>query len=292
MAGEYPVWAGADGLPTRHVARAALHVAALLDSGGSRIVDARESYWQRATGGSHHPADLERGERLLVDCGLAVEREDSLYPTTTLDALLDGSAEDAMVVLALRGYEAFAATSVVPPEAPSLAEDVDPERRELLLLALQQRFDDAHRRLIGEIGEEVIVAACRLELTDLGYAGLARDVRRVSLESDALGYDVWAPRVNAGPRRLEVKSLTVAGEQLRVHLSRNEAEKGLQFESWALVICQVISVEARTGQVLGWCPASALNASLPHDTETGRWEQALLTIQASTLFPGLPEPFC
>jgi hypothetical protein len=35
----------------------------------------------------------------------------------------------------------------------------DAQRREVLLLALAQRFDDTHRRLIGEIGEDLVVDA-------------------------------------------------------------------------------------------------------------------------------------
>ncbi len=43
----------------------------------------------------------------------------------------------------------------------------------------------------------------------MGRSDLARDVRRVSLLSDQLGYDVNAPRVAGPPRLLEVKATTV-----------------------------------------------------------------------------------
>jgi hypothetical protein len=68
----------------------------------------------------------------------------------------------------------------------------DAQRRQELLLALAQRFDDTHRRLIGEIGEDLVLEAARAELQQVGHADLARSVRRVSLTSDQLGYDVTA----------------------------------------------------------------------------------------------------
>jgi hypothetical protein len=80
VATKTPAWAGAAGLPTGHAVRAAIHVAATLDERGSRVIDARESYWHKATGGLFAPPDLERGQRLLVDCGLVEERDGTLYP--------------------------------------------------------------------------------------------------------------------------------------------------------------------------------------------------------------------
>ncbi len=49
------------GLPSLHIARAALHVAAIVDRDGSRAPEAQESYWHHATGGTFAPADLDRG---------------------------------------------------------------------------------------------------------------------------------------------------------------------------------------------------------------------------------------
>src|SRR5437588_8296860 len=96
---ELPVWAIAPGLPSPHIARAALHAAAVLDRRGSRVSDARESYWHRATGGLFPEADLRRGESLLIDCGLVEERDAILVPTAELDELLDGTVEDALEVV-------------------------------------------------------------------------------------------------------------------------------------------------------------------------------------------------
>jgi Domain of unknown function (DUF3883) len=293
---ELPVWAIAPGVPSPHLARAALHAASTIDRGGSPIGDVRDSYWHRATGGYFPEPDLQRGERLLVDCGLVVEREGRLVPTSELDALLDGTVEDGLELLAAR---AITATSIDPltrfgPEsdAADALEALIPDlaRREALLLALGRRFNDEHRRMLGEIGEEIVTAEARYELEQLGYPDLARAVRRVSLESDQLGYDVSAPRVSGVRRLLEVKATTMeTGTMVSVHLSRNEVDVGERYASeWALVICHITDVEARVGQIVGWCTRYELAVLLPTDVAGGSWEQARLDIPTSLLTARMP----
>jgi hypothetical protein len=71
-------------LPSLHGAHAALHVAVIVDQTGSRSADAQESYWHHATGASFAPADLHRGERLLIDAGLLVVVGSTPSPARTL----------------------------------------------------------------------------------------------------------------------------------------------------------------------------------------------------------------
>jgi hypothetical protein len=286
-----PPWALNTGLPSVHVAHAALHVAAIVDARGSRSVDAEESYWHHATGGAFAPPDLQRGERLLLDAGLLVERDSSLIPTANLEEMLRGSVEDALVILSERALELSWPARHDAPDPAVLDELVsDPARREELLLALGRRFDDARRRVVGDIGEEVVAHAARMELRALDRLELARDVRRVSLLSDQIGYDVSAPRIGGTPRLLEVKA-TAAGRlkaSVLVHLSRNEADVGASFPTWALVVCVVDDVNHRRGHVLGWCAAAALDGLLPRDGSYGRWEQAAVEVPIKSLLPGLP----
>jgi Protein NO VEIN, C-terminal len=286
-----PAWAGPAGLPTPHVVRAALHVAALLDQRGSLVADARETYWHRATGGAFGPPDLRLGERLLIDCGLVVERDSTLYPLADLSAMLDGTVEDAVATLSARALTASLEASPLNMEhAEALAELVpDPARREELLAALGRRFDDSYRRLLGEIGEEHVVTALRRELEGLGYSELARAVRHLSLETDQAGYDISAPRVVGPARLIEVKATTSNDEGTHtVHLSRNEAETGARYADWSLVVCRISDVDARVGEILGWCPAARLRGLLPHDVASGRWENAVIDVPAELLVPGLP----
>ncbi len=292
VATETPAWADAGGLPTGHAVRAAIHVAATIDERGSRVVDAYESYWHKATGGLFAPPDLERGQRLLVDCGLVEERDGTLYPRTELHQILSGAADDAIAAIYCRALEHSVkeVTWLSDHARAELADLIpDPARREELLLALARRFEDARQRLIGAIGEEVVVAALRDELASLGYPELARCVRHLSLESDQLGYDISAPRISGANRLIEVKATTsLVDDTVSVHLSRNEAEIGLSYRDWAIVICLVTDSLRREGEVIGWQSAAALAPALPVDSAGGRWESASLVINVTDLLPGLP----
>ena len=289
-----PSWALPTGLPSVHLARAALHAAAIVGRRGSRIQDASESHWHRPTGGVFSPQDLRRGEQLLLDLGLLVDVAGVLTPSSALNEIVDGSPADALASLAARALELTLARSPVPGVADEgLAEFVpDPLRREQLLLALGQRFDNERRLLVGEIGEELVTTTARDELRTMGQDDLARAVRRVSLVSDQLGYDVTAPTVGGGPRLLEVKASAREPWEgsIGVFLSRNEHSAGLTLAGWSLVICIVHDVTHRTGRILGWCSAFALEDLLPTDASTGRWEQAWLLLPVARLVPGLPGP--
>lgn len=277
--------------------RAALHVASLLDAGGSTADAAHESYWRHATGGVFPPSDLELGERLLVSCGLVGEREGTLYPSPELIDLLQGTVEDAISAIAARAIDAKGSLGSV--DSPMNVDDPglvtlipNADRRQQLLLALGQRWDAARRLVVGAIGEEVVANAARDELEGLGHVSLARQVLRVSLVSDQLGYDISAPRIVGASRLLEVKATTAtASEPIVVHMTRNEAEVGLRFpDQWALVVCSVSSVTERSGEIVGWCNAHRLESLLPLDTAVGRWEAATLHVGVDLLEPGLPRP--
>jgi len=111
----------------------------------------------------------------------------------------------------------------------------------------------------------------------------------LSLESDQLGYDVSAPRVVGANRLIEVKATTALhDETVSVHLSRNEAETGLRYRDWALVVCLVTDSVRREGEIVGWQMATALAPALPVDSTAGRWEVATLLMNVADLLPGLP----
>jgi hypothetical protein len=290
---ETPPWATAAGLPAGHAVRAAIHVAVTIDQRGSRVVDAYESYWHKATGGLFAPPDLERGQRLLVDCGLVEERQGTLYPRAELQQILAGNFDDVVAAIYGRAvtYQQETADWSSEEASAELEELIpDPARREELLLALARRFDDTQRRLIGAIGEELVVSVLRAELNGLGYPELARSVRHLSLESDQLGYDIAAPRIGGADRLVEVKATTaIEGGVASIYLSRNEAEVGLRYYlDWALVLCLVTDQLRREGEIVGWLSSRALAPALPVDSTAGRWEVANLAINISELLPGTP----
>lgn len=164
----------------------------------------------------------------------------------------------------------------------------DAERREQLLLALNHTFDDAQNRALGAAGEQLVVRAAREELIALSREDLVREVRQLSLLSDQLGYDVVAPRLNGTRRLLEVKATGNDTDAFRVHLSRNEARTGERYGDWALVLCVVEQADPPAGRIAGWCSYSTIGERLPSDTVSGRWEAAVLEVEAAELSPGLP----
>jgi hypothetical protein len=254
------------------------------------VVQARESYWHKATGGIFSASDLAVGEELLRDTGMVFERGERLFLSSKLEEMLDGSIDDAIAGLALEALCLPCAEGAGVSVGSLSALVQDEQKREELLLARAQRFDDSVQRLTGEIGEELVVSAAREELLGLGREDLARAVRRVSLTSDALGYDVNAPRLIGRPRLLEVKSTTRIEKTFRVYISRNEANIGAKFPDWAMVVCRVADLEARSGEICGWCPAHTFSGRLPADPARGRWEQASIELRAEELHPGLPLP--
>lgn len=281
-----PAWATTTGLPTPYVVRAALHAASMIDADGSLVLQAREAYWHKATGGEFSAASIAVGEVLLIDLGLLVERDGRLHLTVGLEELLHGSINDAISMIALEA--SFIANNPVeqPPDLTDLVPD--PERREEILIARARRYDDQHRRRIGELGEEIVVQAARSELAELNRPDLARLVRRVSLESDALGYDVSAPRLIGRPRLLEVKATTRGDDPISFHISRNEADTGSSYLDWSLVVCRVHDLDHRSGELLGWCQLAQFRDRLPMDTEHGRWDSAEISIPLDDLMPKLP----
>jgi hypothetical protein len=233
-----------------------------------------------------------------VDCGFVTETGDVLRLTPALEDLLDGTVDEAEAILCIRATERlqkdsqFGPTGSVATAKDCVAELIpDAARREEALLALSARFDDSYRRMIGEIGEEAVLRFAREELEELGYPSLARAVRRVSLQSDQLGYDISAPRLSGAPRLLEVKAIIAASsDPFSIHLTRNEADTGVRFVDWSLVVCNIVDVDRREGEILGWCSLETLKGLLPTDSQSGQWDQATISLGSDSLIPGLPRP--
>jgi len=272
-----------------------MHVASLLGEQGAPAADVRTSYWRHATGGTFAPPDMELGEQLLRDLALVTDRAGLLVPSPSLLALIRGIPEEAMQWLFVRAIiEAHPVVQEsVQIDKPVLEQAVaaavpDAARREQILLALNRHFDDSHRKFVGEIGEQTVLTAVRAELEALGHHTLARAVRRVSLDSDQLGYDISAPRITGPTRLLEVKSTVVVAEPVTIHLTRPEIDAGVKYPGWALVVCHVLNLIERKGEIVGWCSAESLIPLLPVDPPTAAWELAAVKLPTTALIPGLP----
>jgi uncharacterized protein DUF3883 len=285
-------WASPTGLPTLHATTAAIHVARVVGTYGARVVDTRESYWRRAAGGVFSPADLRIGEALLIHCGFLEHQGEYLIVKRDLQSLLDTGSAEFTAVLCAAALDGECAE--MRQSAKFLAElsDLvpDSDRRDEILRGFARLFNDSHFKLVGSIGEDIVMQHARTELKSFGHPELASKVRQVSLYDDTAGYDVAAPCLDLSDRMLEVKSTTRDSDPLTVFLSRNEADTGLERANWSLVACLVDDIENRTGHVIGWLSGVLLSEHLPTDAVHGAWESAQLSIPRAWFVGGLPSP--
>lgn len=289
-------------IPTKHHLRAAIKAARVVTPAGARIAAVHRAYVELPTGGIFHHQELLAAERWLARLGLVATERGTLRPSERLVELLElREDETCEALLAILMYQepplwlpAAAGdgelhSELIPDQDAGKLTDLIPDlaRREALLLALARRHDSEALAVLGELGEEHVADACREELAARGREDLAAEVRRASLISDQLGWDVDAPRLDRDTRHLEIKTTRRQGSKYSIYLSRNEARVGLQDPDWALVICCADVDDQVT--VIGWCDAETLEALLPADQdERGRWESVCLSIDQDALTLGLP----
>ena len=284
-------------VPSLHTLRAALRTASLIDSHGSSRRAAQTAYVRDPSGAVFNGDDLRRGEDLLLATGLVTEVESILYPSGSLSELLltdEADAELALLSTALDQFGSFMFSdppghliSRINPHATSAIAEIipDPERRESFLIALANTTRD-QRKELGALGEELVADTARDELRSLGRPELADEVRRVSIFTDALGYDVTAPLITGGSRRLEVKTTrNLVDPVCTFFISRNEFTVGLRDQTWALVICEQLNIGTR---VVGWCRASVLSPYVPVDSTGGVWTEARIVLPSYLLRDAIP----
>lgn len=284
-------------VPTRHVFEAALRTARCLDHDDQPVELFRSTLAHLPTDGVYSLEHLLDGEEVLVRAGVAERRGSAIrlvQPSPRSVELLGAryleQSPPAWLGAATRNTEVD--YDMVPTKDADTLSDVlgDPDRRDALLMALGQVFDDTYRQELGRAGELAVIRACQTKLREIGAPELAEDVLHASLVSDRLGYDVRTPTVGGGVLRLEVKTDASAGSGNRCYLSRNEWETGTRDRSWRLVVCR----REPCGElvVAGWTAAATLAAYLPQDTGRGRWQAAELSFPDGALAPGLPDLSC
>jgi Domain of unknown function (DUF3883) len=288
---------------SRRRLRAAFWVAHVLGPEGEQEDVAHASWIDLPLGGEVDLAELRVAEGALIAAGLVRRRGSHLCSTPQLYAAcaeLSSETEELLLTVILEesrplwlltaaGEGDRLATELVPEEAAAVlaAAIPDPVRREAFLLARARSVDTNAREELGAQGEEAVVTACRGELTALGAHDQVGQVRRVSLVSDELGYDVTAPRIDGSMRRLEVKATRSASGNVNVVVTRNELTVGLSDPDWFLVLVRV----DREGkhEVIGYSAGGDLEPLLPADRHgRGRWQAARLRLAVSAMEPGLP----
>ena len=284
--------------PGPFLLRSAARVLSIMARGSHADAEVRASYRTTASGGLLSSDALLRAERWLVDQGWLTHDGATLSASIRSQSLPDDEAEVAReLVRAIildsspTWLSSVTARGEVRPEfLPTqvervLADLLDAEERDALLLAAAMKYDEAELRALGEAGEEAVVTACRAFLEERGRADLACRVRRVSLISDALGYDIVVPNLAGWECRLEVKCYR--GRYPSFYVTRNEFEVGLRLPRWNLVLCR--SLSDSDPEVVGWMSVASLSGSMPADTGSSvRWQVARVRVEESELRPGLP----
>lgn len=233
-------------------ARAAVHALRLIEPLGTHIDDLQLSFVNTSTLGQFPKAALEETLEVLHAVRLVETRAGVVRHTARGAAAL--------------GIEAELAAGAIDLDLHAIA------RGRANIVS-------------GAAGEEAVVNACQTQLERIGRSDLAVGVARVSLISDALGYDVVAPRCDGGNRLLEVKTATDPPVGVfPFFISRNEVETGRAQRLWSLVACRR-DVELTT--ILGWTVAESIKPYLPDDA-AGRWTEAFVRIPTTLLVPGLP----
>lgn len=155
-------------------------------------------------------------------------------------------------------------------------------------MSVGRTLDAAQLAEQGARGEEFVVELCREHLRELDRPDLAAAVKRVSLRSDELGYDVTSPDTTGHRHRIEVKTTSSASVgRVEFFLSRNEAIVGARDPGWSLVAVRRVRDDSL--ELVGWCSSVSLVPHLPRDiSRQGRWTNVRLSIAITDFRPGLP----
>ncbi|MCR6033656.1 DUF3883 domain-containing protein [Nocardioides sp. zg-579] len=296
-------WAATRSTPTAYQLQAALLAARVLDPSGNTPDSLIVSYDQLATGGLYRSQDLQAGHTLLQRAKLVSPQDSRHVPTPALLDLCD-LPDDVATELLLQElfveepplwlYAAVVDDEVRWENVPQADQDAleqlleDAARREALLMGLGRTLDAAQLHDQGARGEEYVVELCRQHLNARSRPDLAAAVKRVSLRSDQLGYDVTSSDTTGRRHRIEVKTTSSASVgRVDFFISRNEVVVGARDPGWSLVAVR----RNRDGglELLGWCSAISLTPHLPRDVSPqGRWSSVRLSVAITEFAPGLP----
>ena len=286
-------------LPTPFRIASAHRCAKLIGSTTARADAVQISFQSATTQGIYRSQDLIVGQDLLAQLGWLARSDDDIVPSDGLQEFASCQPHEAVEFVVARILElerpVWLSAAVrneaisqeyVPGTASTQLSAIipDPERREALLLAAGNRFDQDELDETGRLGEIAVLEACRGFLRSRGRSELAHHVRHVSLISDALGYDIVSPTLEGDSVRLEVKTTSLRSNN-SAFLTRLEASVGSRDRNWRLILC------SRSGEairIIGFCSYDALVDQLPQDRPPGAWSAVKLTLHSDSLIEGLP----
>ena len=260
--------------------------------------DIRSSYFSTASGGILSTDGLSRAERWLIANGWLIRDGPALVASSRCITLPTDELEVPRELVRMTILDApptWLSGVVVRGEIRSeflpsqveqaLGDMFSAEERNALLLAAAEKFDHMALEAIGMVAEELVENACRTLLGELGCHDAARRVRRVSLISDAVGYDIETPNASGMTCRLEVKCYS--GRWPKFYITRNEFQVGQVLPRWYLVLCRMKRDACPT--IVGWTRIDPIVSRMPTDVDrSARWQSVRVQLNESALRPGLP----
>ena len=284
--------------PSQYLLYCAARVLRIVGQAHHSESEMRHSYRSTASGGILSQDGLIGAERWLIEngwltldgFGLKASERSQMLPGDEAEiarelvrAMVLDAPPSWLNAVAVRGE---IRPEFLPAEADTTLNDMlSAEERDALLLAAAEKYDESAQRALGESAEESVLTACRALLTERGRGDLARKVRRVSLISDSVGYDIQSPDLRGSECRLEVKCFR--GRHPSFYITRNEFEVGLRLPRWYLVLCR--AANDSHPNVVGWTALTPLAGKMPSDLDkSARWQSAKVRFVESELRPGLP----
>ncbi len=144
--------------------------------------------------------------------------------------------------------------------------------------------DDVANLELGLVGESHVLRELRLKIDK----DLHDQIKHVSVENDALGYDIASPSPHEarGQVLIEVKTTSRPGQVLNFFLSRNEFEVGIRVPNYFLVF---VRVEAGIPRLVGHLGINDVAGRVSSDVEPSfRWQSIRGQVDSRELLAGLP----
>jgi len=144
--------------------------------------------------------------------------------------------------------------------------------------------DDLANAELGLIGELFVVEQLKSSIDE----DLHEQIEHVSIENDALGYDIKSPSVYEarGTVRIEVKTSSRPGNQFNFFLSRNEFDVGNSTQNWYVVFVKIVQGNPN---LVGHLGVADLVERVSRDVESSfTWQSLRGELDIRELTPGLP----
>lgn len=98
--------------------------------------------------------------------------------------------------------------------------------------------------ITGSKGEQLVLREEQKRLALLGREDLVKQIDRVSLEDDTLGYDVLSYEKNGKKRYIEVKTSGSQTKNIRFYLSSNEFEKSKALDNYYIYFVDGVNTKS------------------------------------------------